>query len=292
MFAVGGMSRWQRRISGVAVAVVAMVLLSPGAGRAEEGVPVPPNDLLSDRGEGDVSAADRDFMVKVRLAGLWEMPAGELAQEKSENRRIRSIGRDIADQHHALDELVVEAARKLDVPLPDEPNEDQQGWLNEMRNAEGAEFDQVYIDRLRAAHGKIFPAIATIRASTRNDTVRKLAQRANQFVMTHMTLLESSGIVNFAALPTAPPPAAAGTGASGTGANGAGVNGPAANGQAAGTQVQPVANVSNPALRISASSMWIIVGVGGAIMALLITIMVVRNLRIGRHRRGAATDSI
>ena len=66
------------------------------------------------------------------------------------------------------------------------------------------QFDQIYIDRLRAAHGKIFPAIATIRASTRNDTVRKLAQQANQFVMTHMTLLESSGIVDYGALPTAP----------------------------------------------------------------------------------------
>ncbi len=58
----------------------------------------------------------------------------------------------------------------------------------------------------RAAPGKIFPAIATVRASTRNDTVRKLAQRANQFVATHLTLLESSGMVDFKALPTAPAP--------------------------------------------------------------------------------------
>ncbi|MGW4945565.1 hypothetical protein ACWEOZ_28700 [Actinoplanes sp. NPDC004185] len=49
-----------------------------------------------------------------------------------------------------------------------------------------------------------------MRATTRNDTVRKPAQQANQFVVTHMTLLESSGIVDFAALPTAPDPATAG----------------------------------------------------------------------------------
>uniref|UniRef100_UPI0038B37C56 hypothetical protein n=1 Tax=Staphylococcus aureus TaxID=1280 RepID=UPI0038B37C56 len=60
----------------------------------------------------------------------------------------------------------------------------------------------------RAAHGKIFPAIGIIRASTRNDSVRKLAQESNQFVMTHLTLLESSGLVDYGALPTAPPPAA------------------------------------------------------------------------------------
>jgi hypothetical protein len=96
----------------------------------------------------------------------------------------------------------------LKIALPNKPNSDQQAWLAEMRDAEGEEFDEIYIDRLRAAHGKIFPAIGTVRASTRNDVVRKLAQQANQFVVTHMTLLESSGIVDFAALPTAPNPAA------------------------------------------------------------------------------------
>ena len=68
-----------------------------------------------------------------------------------------------------------------------------------MEAANATTFDQIYVDRLRAAHGKIFPAIATIRASTRNDSVRQLAQQANQFVMTHMTLLESSGIVDYGA---------------------------------------------------------------------------------------------
>ncbi|WP_229789540.1 DUF4142 domain-containing protein [Pilimelia terevasa] len=244
-----------------------MVLLSPGVAGAEPGVPVPPNDLLTDTGKGDVSEADRDFVVKVRLAGLWEMPAGELAQDRSNSRRIKSIGRDIADQHQELDELVRAAAKKLDVALPDDPNKDQQGWLDEMREAEGTEFDQIYIDRLRAAHGKIFPAIATIRASTRNDTVRKLAQRANQFVMTHMTLLESSSIVDFAALPTAPPPAPA-----------------AASGAGATTQVVPAANLSTPGPSMNLSLL-VVIAVAGLGVAVFVTTRLVRNLGSGRHRR-------
>jgi putative membrane protein len=199
---------------GGALTAVALVLLSPGSAHAEPGVPEPPSGLLSDRGEGDLSEADRDFLTKVRLAGLWETPAGKMAQQKSPSQRIQSIGRDIAAQHDALDTMVVDAAEKLGVVLPNQPNKDQQGWLEEMRQAQGKTFDQIYIDRLRAAHGKIFPAIASIRAGTRNDTVRKLAQRANQFVMTHMTLLESSGIVDFRALPTVPAPAIAASGPS------------------------------------------------------------------------------
>ncbi|MBM2615515.1 DUF4142 domain-containing protein [Actinoplanes sp. LDG1-06] len=216
------MFRWRHRLVGVAVATAALTLIEPSAALAEPGVPLPPNQLITDTGKGKVAEADRDFAVKVRLAGLWEIPAGEMAQERSNNPKIKKIGQDIASQHVVLDEMVRNAATKLKIDLPDEPNEDQQGWLDEMANAEGEEFDQIYIDRLRAAHGKIFPAIATIRTSTRNDTIRKLAQRANQFVMTHLTLLESSTLVDFAALPTAPPPTtAAPAGGSAAGAGGA-----------------------------------------------------------------------
>jgi putative membrane protein len=197
---------WVRRLSGAVAASAGLILLAPDAAWAEPNVPVPPSELITDKAAGAVTAADKDLVVKVRLAGLWEIPAGVMAQQKSEDERIREIGRDIAEQHEELDKFARAAAKKLDIDLPDEPNSDQQGWLREMQEAEGDDFDRVYVDRLRAAHGKIFPAIATVRASTRNDTVRKLAQRANQFVATHLTLLETSGIVDFKALPTAPPP--------------------------------------------------------------------------------------
>ncbi|GIM93253.1 DUF4142 domain-containing protein [Paractinoplanes toevensis] len=202
-----GSTGW-RRLCGIAVCSVGLLLASPVAAHAEPNVPVPPNELISDDGEGRLSAADQDLVVKVRLAGLWEIPAGEMAQQKSRDPRIQKIGREIAAQHEVLDAFDRAAAKKLGIVVPNKPNSDQQGWLAEMRDADGAEFDEIYIARLRAAHGKIFPAIGTVRATTRNDTVRKLAQQANQFVVTHMTLLESSGIVDFAALPTAPNPAA------------------------------------------------------------------------------------
>jgi predicted outer membrane protein len=193
-----------------ATAMVLVGLLAPTApAQAAPGdVPSPPETQLSENGTGALTPADRDFVVKVRLAGLWEIPAGNMAIEKSESERIRTVGKSIAEQHVKLDELTREAAAKLRVPLPDVPNDEQQAWLNEMKNATGSEFDQIYVDRLRAAHGKIFPAIANIRSGTRNDVVRRLAQQANQFVMTHLTLLESSGLVDYGSLPAPPQPVA------------------------------------------------------------------------------------
>ncbi|MCO8270826.1 DUF4142 domain-containing protein [Actinoplanes sp. TRM 88003] len=206
-------TRWLVGISAAVltflVAPVAPVQAAPGDSGP---IPVPSSNGLSNKGVGAVSDADKDFVIKVRLAGLWEIPAGNMAQEKSNDPRIVKIGKSIAEQHVILDDLDRKTAKKLNIDLPAKPNSDQQFWLQEMRDANGAQFDQIFIDRLRAAHGKIFPAIATIRASTRNDSVRKLAQETNQFVMTHMTLLESSNIVDYAQLPTAPAPANPGSG--------------------------------------------------------------------------------
>jgi putative membrane protein len=199
------LSRWFVGIS----AMVLVALVTPTAAQAADvPVPIPSSSGLPDRGTGPVSAADRDFVVKVRLAGLWEIPAGNMAQEKSKDKRIRAIGKAIAAQHVTLDKQDIKVAKKLGIMLPNTPNADQQGWLAEMKAANSTTFDSIFIDRLRAAHGKIFPAIGTIRSSTRNDSVRKLAQDANQFVMTHMTLLESSGLVDYSSIPTAPPPVA------------------------------------------------------------------------------------
>jgi putative membrane protein len=202
------LSRWLVGISAMALTFL-LAPISPA--RADSGIPVPATTFNA-KGAGAVSPADRDFVIKVRLAGLWEIPASNMAQEKSEDPRIVNVGKSIAAQHVVLDKFDRDVAKKLNIELPQEPNGDQQGWLAEMKAANSTTFDQIYIDRLRAAHGKIFPAIATIRASTRNDSVRQLAQQANQFVMTHMTLLESSGIVDYGALPTAAAPTTPGAG--------------------------------------------------------------------------------
>ena len=155
---------------------------------------------------GPLGPADRDLLVKVRLAGLWEMPAGDQAQRRGTDPKVKEIGAKISAEHHELDQATRTAAVQLGVDLPNEPNTDQQDWLGEMDRAEGAEFDRVFIDRLRAAHGKIFPIIAGVRSGTRNELVREFAATANAAVMRHMGYLESSGLVDWDALPAPPDP--------------------------------------------------------------------------------------
>jgi predicted outer membrane protein len=188
--------RWTATIvTGLAGGLLGGLLIAPAAAMAQN-APAEPG-----AGAGPVTPADRDLLVKVRLAGLWEMPAGQMAAEKGASQRVREIGAEISAQHVELDRLVVAAAARLNVPLPERPNVEQQGWLKEMQGSTGAQFDQIFVDRLRAAHGAVFPAIAVVRTGTRNEVVRVLAQQSNDFVMNHLTLLESTGLVDYGSLP-------------------------------------------------------------------------------------------
>ncbi|GAB3798584.1 DUF4142 domain-containing protein [Micromonospora zhanjiangensis] len=190
-------ARLIRRTASLFTGLIAGLLIAPAPTSAAPAVPV------------QLSATDVALLNGVRQAGLWEIPAGQLAAEKGRLPKVREIGAEIARQHVVLDGLAVEAANKLGAQLPPTATDEQQGWVAEMQNANGAQFDRIFVARLRAAHGKIFPVIGAVRAGTRDPVVRKLAQDANQFVMNHMTMLESTGLVRYTDLPPAAVPAAA-----------------------------------------------------------------------------------
>lgn len=179
-----------RKVTAVVAGILVGMLAAPVAASAQDST-----------GNLQLPAADMALLQGVRLAGLWEMPAGEMAARKGNKGRVREIGEEIKKQHVELDQICVEAANELGVTLPEEVNSTQKQWLEEMRLANGARFDRIFVERLRAAHGAIYPVIASVRSGTRNETVRKLAAASEEFVADHMDMLESTGLVNYNSLP-------------------------------------------------------------------------------------------
>ncbi|MQY02474.1 DUF4142 domain-containing protein [Actinomadura macrotermitis] len=180
----------------VAVVAAALVVLSP---------PDAPADGQTEGGGnrtrwGPLSEEDRTLLVKVRQAGLWEMPAGQQAQQRAASPRVKEVAGMIMEQHMRLDADTRATAQRLNVILPTEPNADQKGWLREMSGKFGADYDRTFVLRLRAAHGKVFGVIALVRAHSKNTEIRAFAERAMKFVNNHMRLLESTGLVTDSAL--------------------------------------------------------------------------------------------
>lgn len=176
----------------------------PAAGSPQHGSG---HSINSDAGSGTapsdaqpVTDVDRTFLVKVRQAGLWEIPAGRLAQTHASSEAVKRAGLHLLDGHSKLDQLVREDASILGVELPREATPEQQGFVKQLENARGAEFDRLFANLLRGSHGKIFATIAEVRAATQNDLIRRHARQANQTVLDHLEVLEDTGLVDSATL--------------------------------------------------------------------------------------------
>ncbi|MFB7509415.1 DUF4142 domain-containing protein [Streptomyces broussonetiae] len=149
---------------------------------------------------GPLSAQDQDFITRVRLAGLWELPAGQLAERKGTTAAVRTAGQHLVDGHTSLDAHVRTVATQLGVPLPNEPNAQQKQWLATLNTAQGEDFDRTFAAILRLAHGRVFTLVAQVRSDTQNSLVRDLADDANATVLDHIKVLEATGYVDFATL--------------------------------------------------------------------------------------------
>ncbi|WP_189706738.1 DUF4142 domain-containing protein [Streptomyces anandii] len=146
---------------------------------------------------GPLTESDRDFVVKVRAAGLWEYPVGQMAVKKGTTKAVVTAGRHLIDGHAALDASCRKIAPMLNITLPNLASPQQQGFVNTLSADTGKQFDTDMANILRVTHGSIFNTIAKIRSTTKNTLVRELANQANSTVLDHITVMEQTGLVNF-----------------------------------------------------------------------------------------------
>ena len=170
---------------------------------------------------GPLTPLDRSLIVRVRLAGLWELPAGQQAMQRSTSAAVKEAANHLIVGHNDLDRRVRTMSAQLNVPLPSQPNPQQQGFLKAMTDASPGDYDKVWRPPSCGPRtARSFRDIATVRNLTRNTLVRQLASDANQTVLDHITILEKTGQIDFEAIaesaagpsasPTGPPPPVAG----------------------------------------------------------------------------------
>ncbi|MEU5594288.1 DUF4142 domain-containing protein [Streptomyces sp. NPDC020298] len=146
---------------------------------------------------GPLTEGDRDFVVKVRAAGLWEYPVGQIGLQKGQSPAVKTASNHLIDGHAALDVSCRKIAPLLNITLPNIASPQQEGFVTQLKSDSGKQFDIDFANILRMTHGSIFNTIAKIRSTTKNSLVRALADQANDTVLDHMTVMEKTGDVDF-----------------------------------------------------------------------------------------------
>ncbi|MBU8856257.1 MULTISPECIES: DUF4142 domain-containing protein [unclassified Micromonospora] len=135
------------------------------------------------------STQDTQYLQAVHQVNLFEITAGNLAQQKGQNQQVKDLGKMFVTDHTQLDQTVQSTAQQLNVELPADPTADQQQVLDELNNLSGAEFDKAWVTAELAGHVQAIQATQTEISQGSEQSVVQLAQDALPVLQAHYDAL-------------------------------------------------------------------------------------------------------
>ncbi|MGB9279571.1 MAG: DUF4142 domain-containing protein [Pseudonocardiaceae bacterium] len=242
---------------------------------------------------GPLSPADRDLLVMVREAGLCGGSSGHQAQQQGGSVQLRTVAQRVWVDYGDLGNQARSVAGKLSVPLPDQPDAQQQSWMRQLSARSGPDFDRMFAQGLRVTDGAVLPAITSVRASTRNELIRVFAAHAAVLLNRQMEYLEHTGLVDYSRLPAPQPPAAVLPAAASPAAMSPAATSPTADATPAGREqlIDPVVNATQvlPTGPVAGNDVKAMVAALVLIAALLATLGLLGTTR--RSRMPRRTDT-
>lgn len=129
----------------------------------------------------------------VAMAGagdMWEIESSKAFLAKSDNAELKKFAQMMVDNHTQSTEKIKAAAKTANVTLPaPKLDADQQRMLDEIRTADAASVDAVYMRHQATAHQKALELHQGYAANGDNDALKKVAGEIAPVVQKHITEL-------------------------------------------------------------------------------------------------------
>lgn len=92
------------------------------------------------------------YVTNAAISDMYEIEAGRMASERGASAETKQLGEMLVADHTTSSERLKALAQAAGETVPMEMDERRQGLLDNLRAAQGAEFDRVFADQQVAAH--------------------------------------------------------------------------------------------------------------------------------------------
>lgn len=96
--------------------------------------------------QADVSKKDQEFFNKAAVGGLYEVQAGQLAQQQGRSEEVKAFGAMLVKDHSAANDELKALAERKGVALPSSLPQSKQKKLQEISNAKN--FDEEFVKQV------------------------------------------------------------------------------------------------------------------------------------------------
>ena len=147
----------------------AAAILAGGAAFAQAGDP-----------SSSAAMSTPDYLSAAAKSDMFEMQEGQLAAQMASKASIKAFGKQMVKDHTKSTMMVKAAATKSGLtPTPPELGPDQQAQIAQLKSAQGADFDKMYLSQQLSSHEA---ALSVQKGYAKTGTDKNLKMAATKIV--------------------------------------------------------------------------------------------------------------
>jgi putative membrane protein len=173
----------------VFAAVLAAVSL-PASAAFSQGQ-APQQGVQADPKGTAIAKQDRDFLEEAAQGGLYEVKAGQLAQQKAMADDVKQFGKRMVDDHTAVNGRLQQLGQQKGLNLPTQLDKKHQDKIDSLAKKTGTEFDKAYIDAMVDDHKKDIDSFDKAAKEAKDADVKAFAASTMPTLHDHLTAVQS-----------------------------------------------------------------------------------------------------
>jgi putative membrane protein len=137
-----------------------------------------------------VSKADQDFAVNTAIAGMTEIQAGQMAEQKTTAKDVKEYAEMMVKDHTAAADKLKAIATQKNITLPATLTPDAQKNLDNLQQETGKKFDKDYMAMMVSDHKNVISAFENESKNGSDADIRAFADSTLHTLRVHLDKAE------------------------------------------------------------------------------------------------------
>ena len=139
----------------------------------------------------DLSKADKMFIDKAAAGGMAEVQAAQLAQQKSQDAKVKEFAEKMVTDHTANNKQLASLAQQKGVEVPSALDAKDQKQLDKLSALDGAKFDKAYLKAQVKDHEAMLKLLQREAKSGKDADLKSFAEQTIPAVQDHLTMAKT-----------------------------------------------------------------------------------------------------
>jgi putative membrane protein len=144
---------------------------------------------LNSVARADVSSADKSFVQKAAVAGMFEVQSGQVASTKATAQNVKDFGAEMVTDHGKANDELKSIASSKNIDVPTALDAKHQKMLDALNAASGTDFDTLYLKDMKKGHAAADALFTKEGNSGTDPDLKAFASKTDVTIKHHIDML-------------------------------------------------------------------------------------------------------